>query len=370
MLVVADINTLWRRRPFVALSELRPVLGLQPMDSLIALKQGRYPWGATESCEQKLKLLSVVLPFSWATRRSAKGLERLWSAVLTRCRAAGTKPTALAVTSPHYAPLIEKVSPTLPTFYYCSDDYMNYKGWDASRMQHQESSVTQRVRHCFFVSAALRDRAIKEYGLNAALASVSMNATDENFFRSVPAERLEALRRKYGKLARPIVGVVGSVDSRLNYSLLFQVAELSEIGTLLLIGAVTDSRDPVLEKLLSHPRVLAVNHQRHESLPEWQQLLDVALIPFQDSEFNYFCSPMRLFDHLAAGRPIVATSACPQVSDFAEHVLVAADTSEFIEGVRRAVLDPPDPSRIEAQRRAAMKETWAVRAANLNRRIG
>jgi hypothetical protein len=370
VLVVADINTIWRSRPFAALSELRPVFGLQPMDPVIAIKKGRFPWGTTESSQQKMTCLSIVLPIGWATRSAAKSLEKLWSIVSEKCRAREAEPTSLVVTSPHYARLVERVSALIPTFYYCSDDYMSYEGWDASNMREEEASVVREVLHSFFVSAALRNRALKKYRVSEASASVSMNATDEHFCRTVPAERLDTLWRKYPKMKRPIVGIVGSVDSRLDYSLLFDVAQLSEVGTLLLVGTITNHRDALLARLLAHPRVVAVNHQPHESLPEWQQLLDVALIPYRESEFNYFCSPMRLFDHLAAGRPIVATSACPQVTEFSEHVLVAANQSEFIDGVRRSILHPLDTSRLEAQRSAAKKETWNARAVSLNQRIG
>ncbi len=43
LLITADINTLWRRRPFEALGQQIPVLGLAPMDPLVAWRQHRWP---------------------------------------------------------------------------------------------------------------------------------------------------------------------------------------------------------------------------------------------------------------------------------------------------------------------------------------
>jgi hypothetical protein len=42
--------------------------------------------------------------------------------------------------------------------------------------------------------------------------------------------------------------------------------------------------------------------------------IDIAVIPYARSDFNHFCSPMRLWDHLAIGQPILATDACDQVA--------------------------------------------------------
>lgn len=368
MLVVADINTLWRSRPFAALSELRPVLGLQPMDPLIAVKQGRFPWGTTESSQQKMMLLSVVLPPGWATRNAAKALERLWSTVSERCRAAGAEPSTLVVTSPHYAPLVQKVSVDIPTFHYCSDDYTDYRGWDANKMREQESMLLQQTRHSFFVSASLRDRAVNEYAADPARVSVSMNATEDEFLSPVATRLMDGVMRRFARLKRPIAGVIGGISDRLNFDLIKRVADSPAIGSVLLVGPVVPgSNTPGLDALRRHPKCLFTGQQSHETLPTWLQTLDVALIPFRDSRFNNMCSPMRLFDHLAAGRPIVATNACSQVNEFGSAVGIAESVDGFIDLVTTSCKS--DPLHSEMLRSLARSHTWRVRAQTINATI-
>jgi hypothetical protein len=339
------------------------------MDPLIALKQRRFPWGATRGSEQKMTFLSVVLPFGWATRTATRALSQLWLSALKECRSLGAEPSALVVTSPHYAPLIQQVSAATPTFYYCSDDYSNYSGWDANTMREQESLVVRHARHSFFVSAALRDRAVQEYGIDPARASVSMNATDEEFLSPVPPQEIERLLQRFPKLKRPIAGVIGGINERLDYALLLKVAALKELGTLLLVGPIVNPNDTELAPLLKHPRVLTVGHQPHASLPVWHRALDVALIPYRKSPFNSLCSPLRLFDHLAAGRTIVATTACPQVREFAEHVGLAEQTDQFLEKVTATLQVPFSLSRSELMRACARQQTWRARAVALDARI-
>jgi len=339
------------------------------MDPLVAMKQRRLPWGTTRNTLQKMNLRSVVLPFGWATRTATSALPRLWSAASKECRSIGTEPTALIVTSPHYAPLVQQLSEDISTFYYCSDDYLNYSGWDADRMREQEALIVRQARHSFFVSAALRERAVREYGVDATRVAVSMNATDEEFLSSVSPSEIERLLQRFPKLKRPIAGVIGGINERLDYALLLQVAELSELGTLLLVGPIADPNDAELAALLKHPRVVAVGHQPHESLPIWQQMLDVALIPYRESAFNRFCSPLRLFDHLAVARPIVATAACEQVHEFGDWVKAAKDTVEFLAMVVDSVKET-DETPCRRRRECAAQHTWKARASAMDAVLG
>lgn len=367
MLVVADVNTLWRSLPFEALSKLRPLIGLKPMDPLIALQQGWIPLGTMRSSQNGTSVISVVLPFRWATGRAERALGKLWSVAVEECRSAGgVAPSALAVTSPHYAPLVEKLSREIPTFYYCSDDYTRYHGWDPTAMRDKEAAIVRDACHSFFVSAALRDRAQRDSGAPINKLSICMNATDEKFLAPVGQDGIEQLLRHHPRLKHPIVGVIGGIDQGLDFALLSKVSALEKLGTLLLVGPIDNSRDKELVKLLKNERVVCVGFQPHMTLPVWLQTLDVAFIPYQKSKFNYFRSPMRLFDHLASGRPIVATSACPQVLEFSGLVEIGLDDDDVLGKLAAALASSPGRVRHSLLCREAERHTWPTRASFLD----
>ncbi len=83
-----------------------------------------------------------------------------------------------------------------------------------------------------------------------------------------------------------------------------------------------------------------------------------------------FTSPIKLFEYMASGRPIVATSI-PSVSEILEDgvnaVLVPSDSAEALKtGINRALRDPELSERIS--RRAAedvRSYTWEERAKKL-----
>jgi glycosyltransferase involved in cell wall biosynthesis len=193
--------------------------------------------------------------------------------------------------------------------------------------------LVRRVDHSFFVSEELLNRARREYGAETGKTSVSMNATEKRFFPADGDTRPAPVPIQ--NVQRPVAGVIGGISVRLDFNLLKLCADLPELGMLLLAGPLPDNPPASLKRLLLHPKCKAVGAQPHASIHQWFRCLDVGLIPYTKSEFNRMCSPMRLFDHLASGTPVVATDSCSQVNDFADRIDVCADPESFVAAVHR-----------------------------------
>jgi hypothetical protein len=85
--------------------------------------------------------------------------------------------------------------------------------------------------------------------------------------------------------------------------------------------------------------------------------IDIAVIPYAASQFNHFCSPMRLWDHLAIGQPILATDACDQVARHPRVIVwrKGGDLDQAIRSAKIAMIAGRDPHL----------ETWDDRVAAL-----
>lgn len=327
MIVVCDINEVWRKKPFAALAEKKDVLGVSPADWFVARRRGKLP--ATEGT---LHLLPVTLPPSWASRLSGIGQRMLWKKIVRKCNAMNQPIDAVIVTSPHYLPMLSMIPRGLKTIYYASDDYRSYEGW--GHIADLEKEMVMRVDHAFFVSQGLLDRARDEYKIDPAKLSVSMNATEGRFCTPANSFPVDPPSERF---MRPIAGVVGGINDRLDFDLLQQCADLPGLGTLLLVGPIPEKPSDSLRRLLKHPKCKAVGRQPHDSIHLWFQCLDVGLIPYVSNEFNRMCSPMRLFDHLGSGSPIVTTTACDQVNHFSEHVSICENSEAFVDGLDHAL---------------------------------
>jgi glycosyltransferase involved in cell wall biosynthesis len=249
---------------------------------------------------------------------------------------------ALVVTSPHYLPLVRLMRRKVPVFYYCSDDYSGYDGWGGDALLRREGRLVRSVTHSFFVSRPLADRATADYGAAPDAVSVCPNATDASFLREVPAAEIDRLLDGFPSLRRPLLGVVGGVNDRLDFHLLRQCADLPRTGSLVFVGGVDPACDDAdLRALQAHPKVVFTGARPHGELPVWMQALDAALIPYRPTPLNHACSPMRLYDHLAAGRPIVATTACAQVCDFPDWVRACRTPAAFVQELDHVLAHAP-----------------------------
>jgi hypothetical protein len=347
MIVVCDVNHGFRYLAIEPLAQIADVLAVVPCD----IRTYRKPLAVERS---QLDFTKIALPPGWASRTAKISQYLLWKRIQKKVASQNKQISCIIVTSPNYVQLLKQVPQTVRKIYYASDDYRSYDGW--SNMELREKEIIELVDHAVFVSKTLARRAIRDYSIHDEKVSVCMNATEERFFPSV--QELLPLSFPLGEYRRPVAGVIGGINDRLDFDLLRRCAELPELGTLLLVGPIPAQRSPGLEALLQHPKCVAVGRQPHDEIHRWFQCLDVGLIPYVKTQFNRFCSPMRLYDHLASGAWIVATDACDQVKGFGERVAVCDSPESYVSAVQAAFAWARPTERIK-------EITWNERARDL-----
>lgn len=342
MIVQFDVNTIWRRKFGEALRRLYP--------DMLLIAPRRFDEkhdGYGDSAE------TVSLPPGWAGKSAAIAMPILqWRAQALAARRGGRIDTAI-FTSFHYLPIARRLQPRARIFYYCSDDYRGYAGWSAAGAIEQEAELCRLSSLSIFVSDALRNRAIAEYGLDTTKCIVSPNASEARFSEvsSKPAE--------LSGLDGPVFGVVGVFNERIDYCFLEQLAASAEIGSLALVGPVSlgGSETGAMDRLRANPKVHWFGARPHDEIHAWMAGMDIAVIPYARSDFNHFCSPMRLWDHLAIGQPILATRACDQIAH-QPGVIVASSDADLDQAIRAA-------KNLAVGGRRPHLESWDDRAALL-----
>lgn len=184
----------------------------------------------------------------------------------------------------------------------------------------------------------------------------------------VEVERF-APRPEYGvpwpelrSLERPLLGFVGTLTDWIDYQLLLDLADSLSCGRLLLAGPVIEEAVPadLLEALRRHPRVVLLGPQSYEKVPHLLHQLDLLLLPRNYLPHSLACDPLKLYEYLATGKPVVATDL-PAVRRFAGLIYVAREREEFIELVGRALREWT-PEKAEIARRTAESFSWRHRA--------
>lgn len=114
-----------------------------------------------------------------------------------------------------------------------------------------------------------------------------------------------------------------------------------------------------------------VGFRPHAEIPIWQRAADVLVLPNTAKEAisARYTSPMKLYEYLASGTPVVA-SKIPSVEEIANDAMVTfaeADNPELFAGAIRAVLADRETSmqRSRFGQEAMVTHTWDARAARI-----
>jgi glycosyltransferase involved in cell wall biosynthesis len=352
-IIFVDANFLWHRRLAEALGRIRPTIAFEPAGGLLPRP--------ARTCGQAREagFVSMTLLRGWASRTAFLGQRQLAAVIVRAARGLGGAP-AVVLASPKYRLLARLLAGRFPLVYYCADDYREYEGWGGQRMAEAEAEIAGRVQLSVFVSDALRERAVKEYGLPERAALTSPNATEPRFLAPQPG----AAAGLPFALKRPVLGILGGLTRRLDLALVRRAAEIDAVGTLLIAGPVDADVRRQEGWLFTNPKVHVAGPLPHEVMHRYALAMDVALIPYRRTVLNRFCSPMRLYDHLASGVPILATDACDQINRLGTGTLTVAPAPELPEIARVALRSPPpDESRCATEVPGGL--LWSDRATRL-----
>ena len=187
------------------------------------------------------------------------------------------------------------------------------------------------------------------------------NGADLQRFESVEQRPVPA---DIEKLPRPILGYIGTYNLRIDGQLLIKVAKSFPQGSLVFVGEIGGDADrEEIAALRRTSNVHFLGERPYGQVPDYLLHFDVCLIPFISAQDNRRGSPLKLFDYLAAGRPVVST-AISGVEDFADIVHVAEDDHAFLAGIETALQDE-NPNEQDKRRMRGKANSWEARVLQM-----
>ncbi len=230
--------------------------------------------------------------------------------------------------------------------YYCIDDVAHNLAGVAPGITAAEDWLTRRADHVFATSRTLyAERRAK----NPHTTYLPEAADIGPFLRPAPEAP------DLASFPRPRIGFFGTLNARLDQNLIVRVAQAHPEAAILLIGPVrTDVR-----RLRRLPNIHLLGQRPHDALPAYVQHLDVHIIPYRLTPYTRNVHPVKTYEALATGRPLVTTDL-PELRPYAGVITVAGDDAAFLAGVA-AGLTESDPDRVRARQDLARRNTWDAR---------
>jgi glycosyltransferase involved in cell wall biosynthesis len=171
--------------------------------------------------------------------------------------------------------------------------------------------------------------------------------------------------------ASPVVGLVGSTAPGRGAEQLIQACEIAreQIPDLTLRLALNDigGRGNLagLQSRYGDRNWLSFHSIGYADLPAFLREVVVCTVPHPRTEYTDIALPLKLFDYMAAGRPVVATD-CPAMSEVVlgcgAGLVCASDPPAIAEALQRLLTDRPLATRLGRNGRAAVEAThnWDV----------
>jgi glycosyltransferase involved in cell wall biosynthesis len=178
----------------------------------------------------------------------------------------------------------------------------------------------------------------------------------EDFHVDPHLARVPRDMQKVVRLGRPIIGYYGALAEWLDYDLVNGCAETCGDLSFVFIGPDYDGS---AGKLQTRGNVFWLGPKHYSELKHYLYFFDVATIPFQINKITESTSPIKLFEYMAGGKPIV-TTALPECRSF-RSVLVAENREHYIQQLRMALDKKRDPDYLESLHREAKENTWDAR---------
>lgn len=301
-------------------------------------------------------LSPLVLPLHRS--RVARALNaRLLPAVVGRAaRRLGLQRPILWAYVPQAEVLIDVLHPSL-VVYHCVDDIAAQERIDTASFAAAERRFAARADLVLASSPSLAER-MRSLSSNVLEAP---NVADTELFATALAPSPPArLDPAMAALPAPRIVFTGAIVSiKLDIPLLVALARLRPAWSFALVGPVGpgDPRTDV-SALAAQPNIHLLGPRPHAELPDVLRGAAAGLIPYARNELTDSVFPMKVYEYLAAGLPVVATPL-PAIAGVAG-VQVAADAQAMAESLDRA-LAADSPQRRAQRSRAAAANSWERR---------
>ena len=241
--------------------------------------------------------------------------------------------------------------------YDCVDRHSAYGGlMNPALVDAMELELAKKADHVFATADALADR------LRTVQPKTDMIPNGANFERFVQAAQPQPLPDDMQGIPHPIFGFVGALQTCIEYGYVEQAAKARPEWQFVWIGNEKPGVD--LSALRAMPNVQFLGVKPNAELPKYLAQFDVCLNLFDAGPLSKDVSPLKFYEYLATGKPIVSTRQPDQVLQFAGIIHIADDAKSF-EQACAAALEDTQPERTDARIEAGRNSSWDARVSEI-----
>jgi glycosyltransferase involved in cell wall biosynthesis len=267
---------------------------------------------------------------------------------------------------PDMIDLIEEIPSARLFLYHCEDEYTSYHTLTPDsrrRIEASEHKLMAQVDAVIVVSQKLC-QAKKPFNPQTWLVP---NGVNYQAYATALAD--PQLPGDLQAISRPRLGYSGYISDKLNLIMLKELAQAHPHWSLVFLGevGVSGQQAEVWRTLQTLPNVHHIGPVEWSQVPHYVKGFDVGLLPYVQDDHSENISPMKLYDYLAAGLPVVSVDI-PAAREFSQYIHFADNPQCFSQAVQAALADKTAERR-QARLNLAAQHSWQARAEQISNLI-
>ena len=329
--------------------------GLKPSMPVSKTKQKNWP---NDSKQHDLKIYEIQLP--------CKNHHNIYRQVLDEDN--------LGTVMAHLEGIIEKIKPSsfnilvqFPSWwplasslrqkfngkiiFDCMDDIAGFTNISAEVIDVEKQAIIESD----LVLASSKNLFEKCKTLNSNTALVR-NAAEFHHFNT--ATRNGELNHLLGK---PIIGYYGAIAEWFDLEIIEYCAKNCRNWNFVLIGSSSNIDTSQIEELSN---IHLLGEIPYDRLPGYIAYFDVATIPFKINNLTEATNPVKFYEYLSAGLPVVSTPL-PELEEYKDQCWLASDEKDFLEKLRAALQDKNNTNKLNTYYLLGKRNSWEERARTI-----
>jgi len=257
----------------------------------------------------------------------------------------------------HYPDIAARLNPCL-SVYHCVDPliihYDRRHGLVSEDIIVRKSDLIVCTSKQLFIEKSLRNENTF-FIPNAADLEHCSKALDKNL----------KIHSKLANIQGLIIGYFGNIERRMDFDILNSIAIRNPEVSFVFAGPV--SYEYVPNSFMKLKNVHFIGRIPYQEMPSVLKGFNVALIPFKKDHVSSTIFPLKLFEYIGAGKPVVSTNFNDDLMDYTgDAVIYCKDADEFDAGIKYA-LTLSGQEDIDQRVHIASLNTWDVRLSEFSK---
>jgi glycosyltransferase involved in cell wall biosynthesis len=247
--------------------------------------------------------------------------------------------------------------------YDAMDDWSAFDGIDSARIAENELRIVSKSSLVLAVSEKIRARLAK-YNPNTFPVR---NGVDADYFARAKTYAKTAADKLWHLRDKNVVGYIGHLREWVDTDLIVESAKRLPDIDFVIIGP---GNETIRQKLSSCPNILYLGAIPYSDLIQFIAYFNVGVIPFAMNALNESTNPIKLYEYLGAGLPVVAT-AINETAHYAEPgvVFTSQTADEFISMLPEAMRLCNNTQLVARRMQIAESNSWRRRVDEIFRLI-